>query len=260
MKRNKKLKLCISYSHLDEEHIEEFIKHIAPLKNNGLIEDWYDRKIIAGQDFQDDIDKNLENADIICLFISANFLSSNACMKEKRNALKLKKNTGIAVVPIILSACGWSDDKKLSSLLALPTDGKPITDLTDSNNAWNNVYNGLKGVIEKEIKIKQLKITEQFSSFLQNTELLAKAHSQKEKVLLEDIFVYPELAKYDDLREYEKKDSSEKLIEDFCDYSKILIAGEDQSGKTTLCKKIFIELRKKNFIPVYISDKTNQYR
>lgn len=260
MKRNKKLKLCISYSHLDEEHIEEFIKHITPLKNNGLIEDWYDRKIIAGQDFQDDIDKNMKNADIIHLFISANFLSSNACMKEKGNALKLKKNTGIAVVSIILSACGWKDDKELSSLLALPTDGIPITDFTNSNNAWNNVYNGLKEVIEKEIKIKQLKITEQFSSFLQNTELLAKAHSQKEKVLLEDIFVYPELVKYDDLREYEKKDSSEKLIEDFCDYSNILIAGEDQSGKTTLCKKIFIELRKKNFIPVYISDKTNQYR
>lgn len=260
MKQNEKLKLCISYSHLDQEHIEEFIKHIAPLKSNGLIEDWYDRKIIAGQDLQDSIDNNLENADIICLFISANFLSSPACIKEKRNALELRKKKGIAVVPVILSACGWLDDKDISSLLVLPDDGKPISDITDSNNAWNNVYNGLKKVIEKEIKIKQLKITKQFSTFLQNTELLAKAHSQKEKVFLEDIFIYPELAKYDDLREYEKKDSSEKLIEDFCNYSKILIAGEDQSGKTTLCKKIFIELRKKNFVPVYISDKTNQYR
>ena len=114
MKQNKKLKLCISYSHFDEKRIEEFIKHIAPLKNNGLIEDWYDRKIIAGQDFQDDIDKNMENADIICLFISANFLSSNPCMEEKVNALKLKRNTGIAVVSIILSACGWKDDKEFS--------------------------------------------------------------------------------------------------------------------------------------------------
>jgi adenylate kinase family enzyme len=260
MNQNKKLKLCISYSHLDEEHINELIKHIAPLKNNGLIEDWYDRKIISGQAFQDKIDNNLENADIICLFISANFFSSNACMKEKRNALELKKKKGIAVVPIILSACGWLDDKEISSLLALPTDGKPISDFTDSNNAWNNVYNGLKVVIEQEIKIKQLKITEQFSSFLQNTDLLTKAHSQKEKVLLDDIFVYPELEKYDDLRDYEKKESSKKLTEDFCDYAKILIAGENQSGKTTLCKKIFMELRKKNFVPVYISDKANHYQ
>lgn len=260
MEQNKKLKLFICYSHLDEEHVNEFIKHIAPLKNNGLIEEWYDRKIIPGQDFQDDIDNNLDNADIICLFVSANFLLSPDCMEEKRNALELRKRKGIAVVPIILSACGWLDDKEVSSLLVLPIDGKPISNFTDSNNAWNNVYEGLKVVIEKEIKIKQLKITEQFSSFLQNTELLAKAHSRKEKILLDDIFVYPELNKYDDLREYEKKESSEKLIEDFCNYSKILIAGENQSGKTTLCKKIFMELRKKNYVPVYISDEANQYR
>lgn len=260
MKQNEKLKLFISYSHLDEVHIKEFIKHIAPLKNKGLIEDWYDRKIIAGQDFQDKIDNKLGNAGIICLFISANFLSSPACVKEKRNALELRKKKGIIVVPIILSACGWQDDKEISSLLVLPTDGKSISNFTDSNNAWNDVYNGLKKVIEEEIKIKQLKITEQFSSFLQNTDMLTKAHSQKEKVLLDDIFVYPELDKYDYLREYEKKESSKKLIEYFCDNSKILIAGENQSGKTTLCKKIFIELREKNFVPVYVSDKNNQYK
>jgi len=260
MKQIEKLKLFICYSHLDEGHINEFIKHIAPLKNNGLIEDWYDRKIIPGQAFQADIDNNLGNADTICLFISANFLSSPACMEEKTNALELKKRKGVVVVPIILSACGWLDYKKLSSLLALPPDGKPISDFTNSNNAWNTVYKGLKVVIEKEIKIKQLKITEQFSSFLQNTGLLAKAHSQKEKVLLDDIFVYPELDKYDDLREYEKKGSSEKFIEDFWDNSKMLIAGENQSGKTTLCKKLFMELRKINFVPVYISDEANQYR
>lgn len=260
MKQNEKLKLFISYSHLDEEDIKGFMKHIAPLKNNGLIEDWYDRKIIAGQDFQDNIDNNLGNADIVCLFISANFLSSPACMKEKRNALELRKKKGIIVVPIILSACGWQEYKEISSLLVLPTDGQPISNFTDSNNAWNNVYNGLKKVIEEENKIKQLKITEQFLSFLQNTDMLSKAHSQKEKVLLDDIFIYPELEKYDDLIEYEKKESSERLIEDFGDYSKILIAGENQSGKTTLCKKIFMKLREKNFVPVYISDKNNQYK
>jgi hypothetical protein len=258
MKQNDKLKLFISYSHLDEEHIKEFIKHIAPLKNNGLIETWYDRKIIAGQDFQDNIDNNLGNADIVCLFISANFLSSDACMKEKNNALELKKKKGIAVVSVILSKCGWLDDKKISLSLVLPTDGNPISDFANSNDAWNNVYNGLKEVIEEEIKIKQLNITEQFSFFLQDTELLAKAHSQKDKVLLEDIFVYPELEKYDDLGEYQKKNSSEKFLDDFSDYPKILIAGENQSGKTTLCKIIFIDLREKNYVPVYISNKDNQ--
>jgi len=181
-------------------------------------------------------------------------------MAEKKNALELRKKKRIIVVPIILSACGWSDDEEISNLLALPTDGKPISEFNDCNRAWKNVYDGLKDIIEKELKLKQLRLTKQFSDFLQNTELLAKAHSQKEKVLLDDIFVYPELEKYDDLREYDKKESSEKLIEHFCDYSKILIAGENQSGKTTLCKKIFMKLREENFVPVYIYDKTRPYQ
>ncbi|OGL46415.1 MAG: toll-Interleukin receptor [Candidatus Schekmanbacteria bacterium RBG_16_38_10] len=257
MNKNEKLKLVISYSHPDKDHIEKFTKHITPLSD--LIDIWYDGKIIPGQDFQDNIDKNFENADIVCLFISADFLSSNSCLDERKSVIELKKKKGIAVIPVILSRCGWLDDKEISTLKALPTDGKPISDFTDSNEAWNTVYHGVKEVIEKEIKIKQLKITEQFSSFLQNIDLLTKAHSQKEEVLLNDIFIYPELEQYNDLREYDKKNSSKKLIEDICDYPKILIAGEDQSGKTTLCKKIFIELREKNFVPVYISYKTNQY-
>jgi uridine kinase len=260
MNQPHKLDLFISYSHLDEELIDQFRKHITPLKTNGLINDWYDRKTIAGQDFQGEIDNNLENADIVCLFISANFLSSENCMKEKHNAFDLMKRKGIVVISIILSACAWKDDIELSSLLALPTDGKPISDFPNSNNAWMDVYEGLKVVIEKEIKIKRLEITKEFSSFLEDTELFSKAHSQKEKVQLDDIFVYPGLDKYSTLRDYEETESSEKLVEKFCDYSKILISGENQSGKTTLCKIIFLELRKINFVPVYITDTNKAYK
>ena len=177
MKNNNGLNIFISYCHLDEDNIKEFKKHMSPLNGNNSIEFWHDRKIIAGQSFQDEIDNNLENADIICLFISANFLYSPACQNEKKIALELLKKNGVSVVPIILSACGWLDDKEISSLLALPQDGKSIENFDNFNNAWNCVYNGLKLVIEEEVKIKQLEVTEQFSSFLESTELLIKCCS-----------------------------------------------------------------------------------
>ena len=208
----KKLNLFISYSHLDEDDIDEFKKHICPLKDNGLIDTWHDRKIVAGQDFQNTIDNNIENADIICLFMSANFISSPACQNEKKEALKLKRINGVVVIPIILSACGWLDDESISSSLALPTDGKPINTYKNSSDAWHNVYEGMKSVISEESKIRNVKITENFLSFLQNMEMLTKAHSRKERVILDDLFIYPDLKKYDDLREYEKNLSSEKLI------------------------------------------------
>ncbi len=241
----KKLNLFVSYSHLDEGDIDEFNKHTCPLKDNGSIATWYDRKILAGQEFQDNIDNNIENADIIILFISANFLSSAACLKEKTKALELKKKRCVVVIPVILSACGWLDDNSISTSLALPTDGKTIDSYANSSDAWHNVYEGLKLALNLELKIRNVKIKDEFVSFLESTEMLTKAHSKKERVLLNDIFVFPNVKKYDDLREYEKDESSEKLINKLLNYSKVLIAGENQSGKTTLCKKIFLTLRNK---------------
>jgi len=263
MDQNKKLKIFISYSHKDNNsvnpYIDQFKTHIAPLKNNGLIEEWYDRIISSGDDFQSKIDNNLEDADIICLFISANFLDSKSCMGEKNKALGLRKSKGVPVISIILSQCGWLDDKDISKLLVLPTDGMPVSDFQKIDTAWHDVYKGLKIIIKKQILIKQLEIKEEFDNFLHDTEMLTKAHPQKESVLLDDIFVCTELAKYDNLKEYEETISSDELSKNLLNNGKIIIAGEDQSGKTTLCKRMFCELRNLNFIPVYVSDKKSYF-
>jgi len=261
---NNKLKLFISYSHEDNNskthYIDDFKKHITPLRDNNLIEDWYDREILPGDNYQNKIDNNLEDADIICLFISKNFLASPECKKEKEKALDLKKKKGISVIPIIVSPCGWLDDKKLSKLLAVPTDGKPITTSENTDKAWQDVYNGLKKIIEKETYIKQLELTEEFNEFLQDTEMLSKAHSKKERVFLKDIFVYPDLIECGDFEEYEERIiNSKEISENISDYQKIVIAGDSQSGKTTQCKMFFKIFRNKNFVPVYISEKENLF-
>jgi len=148
---NNKLKIVIGYSHHDEKpFVEEFKKHLAPLKDRGLVEEWYDRKILPGEDYQSKIDYNLENADIICLFISANFLDSPNCKKEKKKAIELRNKKETQVIPIILSPCGWLDDEDISKLLALPTDGKPISTFQNRDEAWLDVYKGLKKKLLKK--------------------------------------------------------------------------------------------------------------
>jgi hypothetical protein len=253
-------KLFISYSHLDEEYINDFIKHIAPLKQNGFVSEWYDRKIVGGENFQGVIENNLEDADIICLFISANFLSSNACVNEKERTFLLIKTHGTSVVPIILSDCGWLDDKDVSMVLALPSDGKTISSYADSNKGWKDVYDGLKRVIERKNKEKSSNNTVGFQNFLNDAEMLKSAHSQKTVVKLDDIFVFPNLSKinYDDEKE-DSLSSEEQLINEFFNLKKILIAGEDQSGKTALCKIVYSKLRSRSFFPVYIIDKTLKF-
>lgn len=254
-----KLKLFISYSHKDNKesnpYIERFEKHMAPLVNEGIIEIWYDKKVLPGEDYKNKIKDKLGGSEIICLFISSNFLSSAECMKEKEQSIELKNKKSVQVIPIILSACGWKDDNDISKLLALPTDGIPISSFSNQDEAWLDVYNGLKRVIERELKIKKLEISEEFKNFLQEVQLLTKSHPDKEIVFLDDIFLPPELDKFNEVGELEKKINFDELISNFTNYSKIVIAGENLSGKTTICKMLFIELKKINLIPVYIHNK-----
>ncbi|MCI5218729.1 MAG: hypothetical protein D3914_05950 [Candidatus Electrothrix sp. LOE2] len=104
-----------------------------------------------------------------------------------------------------------------------------------------------------------LSISEEFLSFLQNAELLTKAHSQKKSVIIEDIFVYPELRGHEYTFEGKGKINSHELINKIDEYPKIIIAGENQSGKTTLCKKIYLDLYEKDYIPVYISPESSSH-
>lgn len=261
MEEETKLKLFISYAHKDEACIDEFNRHVAFLEKNGLIEIWYDREILPGEELHNEINENLENADIICLFMSVDFIYSDYCTDEKNKALKLRTEKGISVIPIILSSCPWQDDEEISDLLVLPKDGKPIKNFPNRDEVWHeHVYEGLKKITKKVSVIKQLKTTEDFEKFLQDAEMLTKAHFQKEIVLLDDIFVYPDLDKFDFSKEDDEKINSEVLLKNLLDYPKIVITGENQSGKTTFCKKLFKEFREKNFVPVYINETKNKFK
>ncbi|WP_445628750.1 toll/interleukin-1 receptor domain-containing protein [Nostoc sp. DSM 114167] len=71
--------IFFSYSHRDETLRDELEIHLAMLKKQGFIETWHDRRITAGEEFDKAISKNLEEADIILLLVSSDFLASNYC-------------------------------------------------------------------------------------------------------------------------------------------------------------------------------------
>lgn len=67
------LSVFFSYSHADEALRNELEKHLAVIKHQGLISPWHDRWITAGEAFGAEIDRNLEEADIILLLFSPDF-------------------------------------------------------------------------------------------------------------------------------------------------------------------------------------------
>lgn len=147
-KENTGVKVFISYAHEDEEYKDKLIKHLIGLKRKNIIEEWHDRKILPGQELDNEISENLLEADIILLMISVDFLNSDYCYeKEMKKALEMNKEGVAKVIPIIVRKCDWMDSP-FAKLNALPTDAKYIKSWNDEDEAYMNIIDGIKKVIK----------------------------------------------------------------------------------------------------------------
>lgn len=132
-------KLFFSYSHADENYRNTLEKHLSALKHEGLIDSWHDRKIRAGDEFENVIDENLKQADVILLLISSDFIASRYCFEiEMKRALERHAEGTARVIPIILRHCDWKT-MPFAKLMAAPTDGKPIKAWSDIDEAYTDV-------------------------------------------------------------------------------------------------------------------------
>ena len=141
-------RLFFSYSHRDEPFRDELEIHLSSLKRQGLISSWHDRRIGAGRDVENEIDNNIRISDIILLLISPYFIASDYCYeKELQIAMERHKLGEARVIPIILHPCDWQS-LPFGKLLALPQDGKPISKFPNQHDAFLDITNSIRLVIE----------------------------------------------------------------------------------------------------------------
>src|SRR5450755_1400697 len=138
----------ISYAHEDEALLRQLETHLSMLKRQGLIATWYDRQIDAGSDWANEIDARLEQASLILLLVSADFLASNYCYKIEMQRALARHDAGQArVLPILARPVEWKG-APFARLQILPTDARPITSWTDRDEAWVNVVGSIRRAIE----------------------------------------------------------------------------------------------------------------
>ena len=149
VKKQGEVRLFYSYAHKDEEYRETLEKHLSFLRRTGKIKEWHDRKIIPGGHVSREISKHLEEANIILLLVSIDFLNSDYCFEiEMNRALKKHKLKETIVIPVILKPCNW-EEGPFSNLKVLPKDGKPITVWNNQDTAWLDVIKGIKSALQE---------------------------------------------------------------------------------------------------------------
>ena len=70
-------KVFVSYSHQDIEWLKKLRTHLSGLKHSGIIEDWTDLDILAGDMWDKKIKESMEQADVFICLLSADFVASN---------------------------------------------------------------------------------------------------------------------------------------------------------------------------------------
>jgi TIR domain len=143
------ISVFISYSHEDEKLKEQLLKHLSPLKRLGLISEWNDRKLVAGDNWAQEISTKLTASRIILMLISIDFINSKYCYDiELEKALELHESGKAVVIPIILRNCMWQHTP-FAKYQALPKDGKAVKTWQDIDEAFANIAEGIKTKAEE---------------------------------------------------------------------------------------------------------------
>jgi hypothetical protein len=176
------IEIFCCYAHEDQLLLNKLKAHLIPLQRQGLITLWADTNIGAGIEWESEINKHLNSAQIILLLVSPDFMSSEYCYSiEMKRAIE-RHECGVArVIPIILRPVYWQQ-APFGKLQALPQSAKPITDPDwhDIDRALYNVTEAIYKTVEElpkrhsiEFSIEQGDIT----SF--NADVLALKYAQE---------------------------------------------------------------------------------
>jgi tetratricopeptide (TPR) repeat protein len=139
-----------SYAHEDEKLRDELVKHLANLRRQGVITEWYDRDISAGKEWEGEIKQHLDSARVILLLISPDFMNSDYSNDvEVKRAMERHEAGDARVIPIILRPVDW-EGAPFSKLQALPTDAKPVTSWDDPDEAFLSVVKAIRKALEEQ--------------------------------------------------------------------------------------------------------------
>ena len=138
-------KVFISYAHEDRAWCARLKQHLGGLEHQGRLAVWADDQIMAGDEWDPAIRRELDEAAIIVLIVTPAFLGSKFCQTvELRRAMERHGDGSTRVIPIIADHCHWTSlpikalqarpqnsDRNLVPLVDWPSPNLPLAAIAE---------------------------------------------------------------------------------------------------------------------------------
>lgn len=142
--------LLYLHAQVDRAHCQDLEKHLSSLRQEGLLRDWGEGSLLGGDEVQLKLQAEIARADIVMLLLSADFLAAEHCQAQIDLVLAERGRRPVIVVPVLVRAVDWRWGR-IGRFNALPRNGKPVTAWDRSDDAWFDVAEGLRLLIQKDI-------------------------------------------------------------------------------------------------------------
>jgi internalin A len=148
--RQPRLKLFLGYSHRDARLRDVFQENLALLEVDGLITPWFDGKILPSAEWDKEIRRELEEADLMVFLVSTAFLGSKYIRGvEMVSALQRRAAGEAELVAVILEAdCDWKG-RDFTRYQVLPPGEKAVRSWPRLADAFNKVEQELRRLIKE---------------------------------------------------------------------------------------------------------------
>jgi GTPase SAR1 family protein len=154
------VRVFVSYAHDDERQLKRLDAILDVLEQQHGLASWRDRRLIAGDEWDEEIRRRLEEMDIF-LFIASQASLVRPYIKdpELRRARERRKAGEVEIASVKLEPCACDDDTFLGKLQRLAPKFKSIAEAPLKSAAWEQVRKDLLPVIQRvrEKKEKTIK-------------------------------------------------------------------------------------------------------
>jgi internalin A len=153
-----RMQLFISYARENEKELAPFRQHLTLLSQQGYIQVWHDRDLVAGELWERGIREVLERADIVLLFYTTAARVSEF-IQETELAIALERaeagRTTLLWVPLERNDLDQTHrhEKRLHARQCATRDAVPIYDFEVAQKGWLQVEQSIRQAVEARRKL-----------------------------------------------------------------------------------------------------------